>query len=406
MPALTDVLIRSLKVDRRLDLWDDVVTCLLLRCSPTGAKSWSLLYRFNGKRRRYTLGAYRSEDSARSGFTLAEARRRARALLRELEAGRDPQGIKQEARSAITLSDLIERYIKDGQARRAPRTTDDYGRTLEKVIRQSTLGRMAARSVRRADIKSFLDTKAKETPIYANRILALIRAAYRWGFAEEIVEADPTMGIKPPRKERPRERVLSDDEIRVVWNAVDELGLVVAAAVRTLLLLGTRRTETLRMRWQDLDLNAGTWVIPGEFRKGGRTHVVPLPRSAIRIVLGLRGVTDHTPLVFSGDRGASIVANPARWTRALRKTTGVDFKLHDLRRTCATGCARLGASENVVSRILGHKISAGTVAVTAVYQKYDRLTEMAAALNAWAAHVETIASGEKRRGEVVTMGRT
>jgi integrase len=141
------------------------------------------------------------------------------------------------------------------------------------------------------------------------------------------------------------------------------------------------------------------------FRKGGRTHVVPLPPLALRILADLRLVSGETPWVFVGKRGASLANNPARWTEVLRSASGLDFTLHDLRRTCATGCARLGSSESTVSRILGHKAVAGTIAVSGVYDRFDRLPEIRAALAAWSEYVESLVAGEAQRGEVVAFGR-
>ncbi len=142
-----------------------------------------------------------------------------------------------------------------------------------------------------------------------------------------------------------------------------------AGAVRLLLLLGTRRSETFNMRWSDVDEHARTWTVPGMFRKGGRTRVVPLPPLALGILKDLRPISGKAPWVFVGKRGASLANNPGRWAEFVRKTAGLDFGLHDLRRTCTTGCARLGASESTVSRILGHKAIAGTIAASGIYDE-------------------------------------
>ena len=126
------------------------------------------------------------------------------------------------------------------------------------------------------------------------------------------------------------------------------------------------------------------------FRKGGRTHVVPLPSLALDILKDLRPVTGKAPWVFVGKRGASLANNPGRWTEFVRKAAALDFRLHDLRRTCATCCARLGASESTVNRILGHKAIAGTIAVSGIYDRFDRLPEIRAALTAWSDYVEAL----------------
>jgi integrase len=211
--------------------------------------------------------------------------------------------------------------------------------------------------------------------------------------------------------------VLADNEVKRLWDALDALAAgpsdpvletgkrvprhVVAAAVKLLLLLGTRRGETLNMRWADIDERAQTWTVPGMFRKGGRTHVVPLPPLALRVLIDLRAVADDGPWVFVGRRGAPLGSNPARWTDLVRKACGLDFTLHDLRRTCATGCARLGATESTVSRILGHKAIAGTIAVSGIYDRFDRLPEIRSALAAWATYIAQLVTGDNKHGEVV-----
>jgi integrase len=131
----------------------------------------------------------------------------------------------------------------------------------------------------------------------------------------------------------------------------------------------------------------------------------PLPPLALRLLTDLRPISGTTPWVFVGKRGASLANNPSRWSEILRKASGLDFTLHDLRRTCATGCARLGASESTVSRILGHKAIAGTIAVSGIYDRFDRLPEIRSALVAWSSYVETLVTDEEKRGELVAFGR-
>ncbi len=353
-------------------------------------------------------------------MTLADARQLARESLRDAALGQDPAAAKREAREALTVVALVRDYIDAGEGRRSATTNGDYRRTLKAVVEGSPLGQQPARQVARGELRAFLEGIARKTPIRANRVLALVRAAFRWGLREELIERDPTAGLQRLRPERPRERVLADDEIRKLWLTLAEIAagtadpilengkkaprLVVASAVKLLLLLGTRRSETLHMRWADIDDHAETWTVPGMCRKGGRTHVVHLPPLALRLLEDLRAVSGETPWVFVGKRGASLANNPARWTEVVRKASGLDFTLHDLRRTCATGCARLGASESTVSRILGHKAIAGTIAVSGIYDRFDRLPEIRAALAAWAAYVETLVTGDVKRGEVVAFG--
>jgi integrase len=393
----------------RLELFDADLPGFCIRITPNGRRTACVFYRFGPRLRRATLGTL-------PPLTLADARQLAREALHSAALGEDPASAKRSAREAITLAKLVRDYITAGEGRRSDATNGDYRRTLKGVVEESPLGHQAARQVARGELRAFLEGIARKAPIRANRVLALVRAAFRWGLREELIERDPTAGLQRLRPERPRERVLADEEVKKLWETLDAIAagssdpvlesgkkaprLVIAGAVKLLLLLGTRRSETLNMRWSDIDERAQTWTVPGAFRKGGRTHVVPLPPLALRLLTDLRPISGATPWVFVGKRGASLANNPSRWSEILRKASGLDFTLHDLRRTCATGCARLGASESTVSRILGHKAIAGTIAVSGIYDRFDRLPEIRSALVAWSSYVETLVTGEEKRGEV------
>jgi integrase len=398
----------------RLELFDEGLPGFCIRITASDRRTACVFYRIGSRLRRATLGTL-------PPLTLADARDLARAALRQAALGHDPALARREARGALTVAGLVKAYIEAGQGHRSAATNGDYGRTLKGLIQPSVLGPRSAQDTSRVELRAFLEGVARKTPIRANRALALIRAAFRWGLREELIERDPTSGMQRPRPERPRERVLADHEVKTLWEALDALAAapsdpvletgkrvprhVVAAAVKLLLLLGTRRGETLNMRWADIDERAQTWTVPGMFRKGGRTHVVPLPPLALRVLMDLRAVSGDGPWVFVGRRGAPLGSNPARWTDLVRKASGLEFTLHDLRRTCATGCARLGATESTVSRILGHKAIAGTIAVSGIYDRFDRLPEIRFALAAWSTYVERLVTGEEKRGDVVAFGR-
>ncbi len=315
------------------------------------------------------------------------------------------------------MASLVKEYIDAGEGQRSRATNGDYRRTLKAALQGSPIGQQPARQLARGELRAFLEGIARKTPIRAQPRPRARPGGLPVGPARgaDRTRSDGWSGLQRLRPERPRERILADEEIKTLWLTLGEIAasgsdpvldngknvprLVVAGAVRLLLLLGTRRSETLNMRWSDLDEHARTWTVPGMFRKGGRTHVVPLPPLALSILKDLRPVSGKALWVFVGKRGASLANNPARWTELVRKAAGLDFTLHDLRRTCATGCARLGASESTVSRILGHKAIAGTIAVSGIYDRFDRLPEIRAALTAWSDYVEPLIREEDREGE-------
>jgi integrase len=332
--------------------------------------------------------------------SLAAARERARRILAEVTQGGDPAGERDRARRAADISALAARFIDEREPNLATNTAKEYRRILTSEIERSMLGRVPAQNLTRADVREFLEAIARRAPVMANRVFQFVRAVFRWAVAEELLSSSPFDGkaIKRPRREKPRERILTDSEVRSLWTSLDEQKPVVAALVRVLLLLGQRSTETTQMRWQDLRLESRVpaWSIPGRFRKGGRQHVVPLSPPALRVLARLRPLTGESERVFDGVSEANAERDWWGTVRARAMATGVEhFTKHDLRHTCATGCAVVGASESTVSRILGHKVVAGTLAVTAIYDQYSRLPEMASALNAWAAHVERLVTGQR-----------
>jgi len=325
-------------------------------------------------------------------LSLSEARQRARSVLAEVTRGRDPAADRDDLKKADEFKALVLRYIDSRAPNLGSKTLAEYRRMASAYLSGTPLGRTPSRAIRRADVKSWLEGIARKAPVMSNRVFQLVRATLRFAVREELLDSNPCEGLQRPRREKDRERELTDKEIKILWKAVDAESPQVAAAVRVLLLLGQRSTETLEMRWSDLDLDAKipVWTIPGRFRKGSRLHVVTLSPLAVRILGALRAVTGNQGRVFHGVTSANVERD---WWGSVRERAMADgiaehFTRHDLRSTCATGCSRLGAAESTVSRILGHAVITGTVPVTARYDRFAHLPERAAALKAWAAHIE------------------
>ena len=206
-----------------------------------------------------------------------------------------------------------------------------------------------------------------------------------------LLEHSPMEGLQLPSKQRPAERVLTDDEIRIVWaTATTWARPAVGAFAQLAVLLGQRPTEIVLMRRSELDLVNRLWTIPGSRRKNSRTHAVPLAPLAVEILEAhLAATPGDKDRVFRLD-----AYNHRLWWQPFRDAcmaAGCElFTRRDLRRTVATGCGRLGVPRQTISLVLGHTSMPGTAAVTAVYDWAERLDEVRDALEKWARHVAAI----------------
>ena len=372
---------------------------LYLVVQPSGARSWAVRYRFEGQSRKLTL----------DGFpTLAAARKQATAALAELSNGVDPAtkgkqakatAAKAEAERGRDTFQALARQFLDLYAAKKTRenTYVHYRRMLE--IAGEHWGAKSIHDIKRRDIVELLDKIAVDRPILANRTLAVLSKFFRWLAARDVVESSPCVGVERPAEEKPRDRVLSDDELRRLWLACDKIGGRIGAFVKVLLLTGQRRSEVAGLPLSEIE--GDLWTLPSERTKNARVHVVPLSRQVAEIIASQPPV--EKDFVFTGSKRARI----GSFTRYKEKIDAImrpdsTWVFHDLRRTCASGMSRLGVSVPVVEKVLNH--AGGTFSgVVGTYNRYDHLPEKRAALQRWADHVDQIVSGEPA-GKVLPFG--
>lgn len=387
---------------------------------PSGARSWALRYRYGRQTRKLTLGAF-------PAFGLVEARKEAGAKLRMLAEGKDPAAEKRRERDALSneadkIENVLDRfYDKHVKFKNRPRTAEEVGRLIKTKVRPAWKGRRV-QDITRRDIVKLVDGIADGgSPITANRVFALVRKFFNWCVEKGHVEASPCMGLKAPGKEVSRDRVLTDDELRLVWKAADALGWPFGPMNKLLLLTGQRREEVAGVSWNEFNLDgeAPLWTIKKERVKNGIEHVVPLAPAAVEILKSLPKIKSEKQLVFT-TTGESRVSGFSRakarldekmleLAQAEAKERGEDpeqvtitpWRVHDLRRTAASGMARLGQPIHVVEKILNH--SSGTFAgIVQVYQRHEFIDERRRALTAWADFVMTLIQ-EKPAGNVVRL---
>jgi integrase len=198
--------------------------------------------------------------------------------------------------------------------------------------------------------------------------------------------------IKRLAPERQRDRVLTEDEIRRFWAALDEEHAIIAALFRLRLLTAQRGGEILGATWAEMDLDQGWWTIPKERSKNGLAHRVPLSPAAVRILADLRKAVANSSWVFPSPRKAQPHLNHAQKAiERIVERSGVEFRGHDLRRTAASLMVGAGVPRLVVSKILNH-VETG---VTAVYDRHSYDAEKRAALDFWGKRVEVIIANKR-----------
>lgn len=386
---LTDKTIRSIAVSRRTDFWDDFLPGFGLRVSPGGRKSFILMYRHRGQKRRLTLGVYPTTS-------LAEARRIARVKLGEVAAGEDPAEERTIARTAPTFADLAEQYL-ERYARPRKRSWKEDQRMLTLDLLPAW-GRWPATEVKKRDVLRLLDAIVdRGAPIVANRTRALISRIYSWGIERDLVEHNPCLGVKPPAQEKRRERVLVESEIRQLWWVLEAEHPPIRDAFRLLILTAQRSVEVLSMTWGQIEKDL--WTIPPEIVKGKRSHLVPLSDQAGAVLdviqsngrgrapAGERNSSEPWVLPSPRKPGSRLDATALpQAARRICRQLDWQFWPHDLRRTAASHMTAMGVDRFIVARILNHADSS----VTAVYDLYGYLPEKRAALSRWGARVAEI----------------
>jgi integrase len=378
---------------RRREVSDGGVPGLYLIIQPSGKQSWAYRYRFNGRPRKWTIGPNPAID-------LKTARELAREALRKVAAGADPCTEKKAAKAAALIPtglDLIEtvtsRFVAQHAKRKLkPATAWEIERLLEKEVVAPWRGRRLSQ-IGRADIHDLLDgIVARGSPVTANRTLAWLRRMCAWAIERGLIEVSPCAGIRAPAAETSRDRVLSDDELKTVWLAADGLGAPYNAFVKLLILTGARRSEVAGMMWREIDFDAKLWTLPAARAKNATEYQIPLSDSAVQILQALPRIAD-SDLVFSLSGRVPIRGFHNVKTRidALMPARP-SWTLHDLRRTFASGCAKLGIAVHVVEAALNHK-SGSIRGIAAVYNRYSYDTEKRAALETWSRFVEQLVTG-------------
>lgn len=386
--------IESMKPEtgKRVEVPDPGMTGLYLVMQATGAKSWAVRYRHEGKPKKLTLGRWPI-------MGLADAREAAGKALEAAELGGDPAAEKQAEKANRMEALLSERdKIKTLIAEYDRRQLSSL-KTRKQIMGAFNLyiipvwGEREIQTIKRRDVITVLDEIIEDGHnTTANRLLSYLNTFFNWCMKRDVIEASPTAAIDP-QKEKRRTRFLNDDEIRWFWAACEDAGSPWGTLGKLLLLTGQRRGEVARMTAGEI--NGDVWHLSSERTKNGQPHDVPLSPAVLEILAELGRPNDpDTYMLTTIDRAAisGFSKGKARIAEKMEEIAGQEipgWTWHDLRRTAATIMARLGTPVRVTEAALNH-ISGTGGGIVSVYQQHEYATEKREALQQLAKHVQDV----------------
>jgi integrase len=405
--------IGGVQVSKRTDFTDPDHKGLTLRVTPSGTKTWALLYRrrSDGKKRRVTIAEFPDKG-------LADARTDAMKLRAAIALGEDPAAARSAYRKLETMDELLDRYLKD-YAEPRKRSAFEDRRIFKKDIRPF-VGQHKIGTVTRADVLAMANrVKDRGSGFAANRVISSLRRAFNWAKGEGYISGEnPAAGIEPRAKPRSRDRSLSADEIRGFWLGLDKATMTpgVKLALKLALVTGQRIGEVCGAEMPEINLARTEWIIPGARTKNRREHAVPLSKMALQLFRDAMSIAGEGKYVFpSSPRAGLRTVKKALASHGVAHAMAHNLKAlgleknpaspHDLRRSIASHLAALGFGENIVARILNHSSVTERTVTGSVYIRHSFAAEKRQALEAWAAELDRIIRKRKQGSNVVRLRR-
>jgi integrase len=444
MPKLTVAAVRKYTAQlKRREIPDAMAPGLhlVIQPKPSGTRSWALRFRRpDGRPAKLTLGRVDLSDKESSddpviggALTLRQARelanqfdrKRAQGLdvIEEHKAARMRQRVAAQDRAASTFGACAREFFADYRTKHKQRPRcwradalalglryplgADPATAEPEVIKGGLAANWGTKPVAEIDgndvhvvvreaskrgVPGLGRRNGGTSETRGRRVHAALSVLFRWLVRQRKIASNPCTDVDRPSAPPDRERVLNDAEIVAFWNACDQFGPPFGPLFKVLLLTGARLREVANMTRGELAAD-GVWTIPGARTKNHRLLVLPLPLLTQQIIAAVPAIESEAGFVFT-TTGRTPVSGFSRAKRqldaAMAKSAGralPEFRLHDLRRTCATGMAALGVALPVIEKVLNH-VSGLFGGIVGVYQKHEYRTEKAEALARWAVHVQ------------------
>ncbi len=391
---LTELYVRKLRPEKgkAFLVWDTYQHHLALQVQPTGDKAWKCIYSRLGRPRWLHIGNA-------NAIGLSDARKLAAEAMLAVAKGKDPAAEKRAERGAGTFAELADRYLKEYA--QAKNKSWKQARTLVERYVLPSWAKLQAGTITRADVKAMM--RRIEAPILGNQTLAAVSAIFTWGVKEEIVASNPCAKVDR-NPTRSRERVLSESEVPLFWQAFDDADLVTSTALKVLLLTGQRPGEVSHLRHEHI--RGGWWELPGEAvagiwpgTKNAQSHRVWLPKLVQELIGKLDDET--AGFVFAGPRRRPVSDLDAAMREICKKLNVERATPHDLRRTHGSTITALGFGRDAMNRIQNHREGG----IASVYDRHQYADENKRIMEAVAHRIMALAEGKREASNVVHMER-
>jgi len=384
--------------------------------TPAGHTSYGLIYRAGGQRKKLTLGSTKM-------FTLGEARKLAAQHRVEIETGGDPHEDKlsqrrledeqrrlekeqerlEAERQKLEVERMWEKYMQLVASQLRSRAEKD--RVFRKYILPTVKGLCVTEIEKRHALEIIDGLVARDRRRMADKVRQEGAAFFEWLIEREHVDRNVFARIRKAMVKRTiRTRILSDDEIAVIWKVSEPEGHW-SCWIKLLILTGCRNMEVRGARWSEFDFEQRLWTIPAERYKTGRSHTVYLTDPMIPILHEIPRFRS-SDLVFpalgnmcqpmSGDQKVKDRIHQ-RMCQAMREAGAPEpenWRVHDFRRTIATGLQRLGFRPDIADQVIGH-VGSTRVGAAAHYLHYGYEEERKEALEAWSAHIGNVVTADE-----------
>ncbi|CAM6264760.1 TPA: tyrosine-type recombinase/integrase [Escherichia coli] len=362
---------------------------LNVRLSITGGVTFFYRYRWQGKPVQLSIGEY-------PAYSLALARDRRQQFRAWLSEGYDPRQKvlveKAERIEALTVDQAYEYWVKHYCIPEGLIKIDANTRSFQKHI-SPRIGRAMVDQTVKANWLDVFDEMGRS--VITGEMLSLMKRAFRFCHNRGVIKNNPLESLRRSDvgiAAKMKERRLSDEEIKVVWDTLFALPPSQQLVIRFMLLTGCRAAEIRKSRWDWYNFNEKTWTVPAEDYKTGKTIRRALPEVAIRLLQEHKrgSVTKHvlTPAQFRDKEDIpptqALVSTYSM--QVIRKTDMKQWSLHDLRRTVATRLSELGAPPHVIEKLLGHQMGG----VMARYNLHDYMDDQREWLGIWQNHLQSI----------------